>query len=62
LVELNFVEMAGGSKVILRHTGWEKLGEKAARVRNEYDAGWEFVLGKCYREFVLAKAKNVGTV
>jgi uncharacterized protein YndB with AHSA1/START domain len=62
LIELNFVETASGSKVILRHTGWEKLGEKAADARNGYDGGWEFVLGKCYREYVLARAKYARTI
>lgn len=58
LVELTFAETDGGSKVTLRHSGWEKLGEIAARAREGYDGGWEFVLGTCYRGYVLGKEKK----
>jgi uncharacterized protein YndB with AHSA1/START domain len=61
LIELTFVETAGGSRMILHHSGWEKLGEHAARAREGYEGGWEFVLGQCYRKYVLSKAKNAGT-
>jgi uncharacterized protein YndB with AHSA1/START domain len=57
LVELFFTATEGGSKVVLRHTGWEKLGDKALESRNRYDDGWEFVFGKCYREYVLERVR-----
>ena len=56
LIELTFVDTVGGSTLTLRHSGWEKLGEHAARAREGYEGGWEFVLGHCYREYVLARA------
>lgn len=40
---------AGGARIELIHRGWEKLGEQAAKVRENYVTGWDYVLGK-YRE------------
>jgi uncharacterized protein YndB with AHSA1/START domain len=44
-VEVQFTPVDGGTRVELVHRGWEKLGERAEEARNEYDSGWEFVLG-----------------
>ena len=54
LIEITFADTSEGSKLTLRHSGWEKLGEHGARAREGYDGGWEFVLGSCYRAYVLA--------
>jgi uncharacterized protein YndB with AHSA1/START domain len=46
-VEVRFAATAeGGTRVDLRHTGWESRGADAARVAASYDAGWSFVLGR----------------
>ncbi len=39
---------AGGTKVTLTHSGWEIWGEDAAAKRENYDSGWDFVLGTCF--------------
>jgi uncharacterized protein YndB with AHSA1/START domain len=44
-VEVRFTPVDGGTRVELEHRGWEKLGERAEEARNEYDSGWDFVLG-----------------
>jgi uncharacterized protein YndB with AHSA1/START domain len=44
-VEVRFTPVDGGTRVELEHRGWEKLGERAEEARNEYDSGWDFVIG-----------------
>jgi uncharacterized protein YndB with AHSA1/START domain len=45
LIELTLSETAPGrTRVQLVHSGWELLGEAAYGRRQEYDAGWNFVL------------------
>lgn len=39
---------ASGTTVTLTHSGWEIWGEDAAAKRENYDSGWDFVLGTCY--------------
>ena len=48
LVEVRFTEIAQGTRVDLVHTGWEKLGARARKVRDGYETGWDLVFGKCY--------------
>jgi uncharacterized protein YndB with AHSA1/START domain len=45
-VEVTFRPEDGGTRVDLVHTGWERLGEKGAGMRADYDAGWDVVLGR----------------
>lgn len=48
-VEVRFSDAGGGMTLVeLTHTGWEKLGEKAATVRESYEKGWDFVFGECF--------------
>jgi uncharacterized protein YndB with AHSA1/START domain len=49
IVQVRFGAVGGGTRVILEHTGWEHLGDAAARTRTGYDSGWDFVLRECYR-------------
>jgi uncharacterized protein YndB with AHSA1/START domain len=44
-VEVRFGPEGGGTCVELEHRGWEKLGDRAALARMEYDLGWDGVLG-----------------
>lgn len=46
LVDVKFRETAGGSEMILVHTGWESRGDDARTVRGNYDKGWDHVLGR----------------
>ncbi len=37
-----------GTRVSLIHWGWEAIGDDAASSREQYDSGWDFVLGECF--------------
>lgn len=43
-VDVTFHAVAEGTRVELVHTGWERLGDKAAAARRAYNMGWPFVL------------------
>jgi hypothetical protein len=43
-IELQFLAEAGGTRVELTHTGWERLGDFARRARKGYPIGWAYVL------------------
>jgi uncharacterized protein YndB with AHSA1/START domain len=45
-VEVRFEPSGTGTRVELVHTGWERLGDRAAAVRENYDGGWDIVLGE----------------
>jgi uncharacterized protein YndB with AHSA1/START domain len=44
-VTVTFSERPGGTAVELVHTGWETLGDQGQAQRENYDTGWDFVLG-----------------
>jgi uncharacterized protein YndB with AHSA1/START domain len=43
-VSLTFTPEAGGTRVDLRHSGWEKLGDRMLATVGEYDEGWDLVI------------------
>ena len=45
-VELRFTETGDGARIELEHRGWEILGEEAVKIREGYETGWDFVLGR----------------
>lgn len=45
-VEVRFQAEGTGTRVILTHTGWDKLGDKAGAMRARYNDGWEGVLAR----------------
>jgi uncharacterized protein YndB with AHSA1/START domain len=45
-VEVRFAAIPGGTRVVLVHRGWERLGDSEGAQRSEYDPGWSFVLGR----------------
>jgi uncharacterized protein YndB with AHSA1/START domain len=47
-VEISFASEGDGTRVELRHHGWEALGEKAAETREGYANGWKSVFGELY--------------
>ena len=47
-VEVLFEAHVAGTRIVLRHRGWEKLGDQAESNRRRYDTGWDTVLGDCY--------------
>jgi uncharacterized protein YndB with AHSA1/START domain len=44
-VEVTFTPEGEGTRVELEHRGWERLGDRAAEGRADYDSGWDHVLG-----------------
>ena len=50
--EIRFAAVASGTEVVLTHSGWEALGEKAEAERNGYDNGWETVFVAAFPGYV----------
>jgi uncharacterized protein YndB with AHSA1/START domain len=50
-VEVTFSPALEGAKVVLTHSGWEKLGASAQKARDSYNQGWEGVFVTAYREY-----------
>jgi uncharacterized protein YndB with AHSA1/START domain len=44
VVEVEFIADDDGTRVVLSHHGWERLGDRAAEARAAYDSGWLPVL------------------
>jgi uncharacterized protein YndB with AHSA1/START domain len=53
-VDVTFKPAAGGTRVELVHSGWEKLGDAAAARRDNYDKGWIRVFEQCYADYANA--------
>jgi DNA-binding transcriptional ArsR family regulator len=45
-VEITFRMSADGTEVTLVHDGWEARGADWQEMRDNYDSGWDFVLGR----------------
>ena len=45
-VEVRFTPDADGTRVVLEHRHWDRLGSSAAESRGNYEGGWEMVLGR----------------
>jgi hypothetical protein len=45
-VEVRFAPEGDGTQVVLEHRHWDLLGTGAAETRDNYDGGWEMVLGR----------------
>jgi Activator of Hsp90 ATPase homolog 1-like protein len=43
-VEVLFSAAPEGARVVLTHSGWEKLGVHAQKTRDDYNQGWERVI------------------
>ena len=44
VVEVEFLADDDGTRVVLTHHGWERLGDRAAEARGSYAEGWLSVL------------------
>ncbi len=53
-IELRFSPEGPGTRVELTHSGWEKLGDAAAALRERYDRGWATLIERCYAEYANA--------
>ena len=51
LVEIRFTPEGPGTRVELTHSGWEKLGEAAASLRQRYDRGWATIFEHSFAEY-----------
>jgi uncharacterized protein YndB with AHSA1/START domain len=51
LVEIRFTAEETGTRVELIHSGWEKLGDAAASLRERYDRGWGNVFDQCFADY-----------
>ncbi|MDQ4059037.1 MAG: SRPBCC family protein [Actinomycetota bacterium] len=45
-VEVRFTQVGEGTRVDLEHRFWERLGDRAAEARADYDPGWDYVLAQ----------------
>jgi uncharacterized protein YndB with AHSA1/START domain len=45
-VEVRFSPEGDGTRVDLEHRGWERVADRGAGKRADYDTGWAYVLGK----------------
>ena len=43
-LEVRFAEDGDGTRVVLEHRGWERLGERGDASRGNYEQGWDHVL------------------
>jgi uncharacterized protein YndB with AHSA1/START domain len=51
-VKVTFSPAPEGARVVLTHSGWEKLSANAQQSRDSYDRGWESVFVSAYREHI----------
>ena len=51
LVEIRFTAEERGTRVELTHSGWEKLGDAAASLRERYERGWATVFERCFVDY-----------
>ncbi len=54
-VEVTFSPAQEGAKVVLTHSGWERLGTDAQKSRDSYSQGWERVFVTAYRDYIQNK-------
>jgi uncharacterized protein YndB with AHSA1/START domain len=50
-VEILFMPEDRGTRVELTHSGWEKLGDAAASLRERYDRGWATIFERCFDDY-----------
>ena len=53
-IDVSFTRAGDGTEVRLAHTGWEHLGEAAAKMRESYNKGWVTVFEECYANYANA--------
>jgi uncharacterized protein YndB with AHSA1/START domain len=53
-VDVAFRATPAGTRVTLRHGGWESLGERAPATRERYMHGWQAVFSQRYGEYCRA--------
>jgi uncharacterized protein YndB with AHSA1/START domain len=51
-VDVTFAPVPEGARVVLTHSGWEKLSANAQQARDSYHQGWEPVFVTAFRAYV----------
>lgn len=59
-VSITFQAAGDATRVRLVHSGWERLGEKAAEARAAYAGGWPTVLGRLYAGYCAEAGRPPG--
>jgi uncharacterized protein YndB with AHSA1/START domain len=54
LIDIRFTAERGGTRIELTHSGWEKLGDAAAALRERYDSGWGTLVERCFANYANA--------
>jgi len=57
-VEVTFSSVPEGARVVLIHSGWEKLSTNAQKSRDSYNQGWEPVFVTAYREYAQKRKQS----
>jgi uncharacterized protein YndB with AHSA1/START domain len=52
-VDVTFSPVPEGTRVVLTHSGWERLSVDAQKARDSYNQGWETVFVTAYREYAM---------
>lgn len=52
------METNGSTTVVLTHSGWDIFGDAAEDKYSEYDAGWDVIFGKCFKDACQEAAKE----
>jgi uncharacterized protein YndB with AHSA1/START domain len=52
LIDISFTAVGSGTHIELVHSGWEKLGEAATKLREQYDRGWATLIERCFVDYV----------
>jgi uncharacterized protein YndB with AHSA1/START domain len=58
-VEVTFSPVPEGTKVVLLHSGWEKLSANAQKTRDSYNQGWHTVFVSAYSDYAKSR-KQLG--
>jgi uncharacterized protein YndB with AHSA1/START domain len=58
-VEVTFSPVPEGTKVVLLHSGWEKLSANAQKTRDSYNQGWQTVFVSAYSDYAKSR-KQLG--
>jgi uncharacterized protein YndB with AHSA1/START domain len=56
-VEVTFSPAPEGARVVLTHSGWEKLTGNAQQTRDSYNQGWEGVFVTGYQQYIQSKMR-----
>jgi uncharacterized protein YndB with AHSA1/START domain len=51
-VEITFSPAPEGARVVLTHSGWEKLSANAQQARDSYNQGWQGVFVTAYHDYI----------